>query len=150
MYSNWLLECQHFLQHCSLCLNVYNVDSSIQFLNLDKFLDAWTKSFFPCMNFICASFWDRMQLKFRSKLRATKRKQLIKDNWRWRALNLLNNVNAPCTIFSHLFRFVLRAEAWPYILVVVRENGATSKPGRVCGTGVAWNWSRAFKMHREV
>jgi len=49
--SNWLLECQNFLQYCSLCLSVLHNDfDSLTklFSDLAKFLDTSAKSFFSC------------------------------------------------------------------------------------------------------
>jgi len=39
-HSNWLLKCQNFLQHCSLCLKV-----------LHNYFDAQTKLFLGCEMF---------------------------------------------------------------------------------------------------
>jgi len=49
--SNWLLQCQNFLQHCSLRLSILqnNFDSIKLFSDLAKFLDTSRKSF-PCVS----------------------------------------------------------------------------------------------------
>jgi len=59
--SNWLLECQNFVQRCSLCVIIIHnyFDSVTRLFSVAKFLATSAKPFFPCIIFIANTIASR-------------------------------------------------------------------------------------------